>query len=217
MLCKICGVKDLQTLKYIINHKYPPNFIGFICNYPKSKRFIKLKFLKNLVNIKKKNIQFVCVLVKPKVKFLEKIRHLNFNYYQLYDVNPEETLRIKKKYNKKIITAITIKKKVDIELYKKYIKISDIILFDSKGYEKSVSFNHSYLKNIYCPVKKMLAGNIKFNSKLDKFNKITDIIDLSGSLETSGKKDCNKIDIFLKNIKKVNDKNKKKNSINRSA
>ena len=35
----------------------------------------------------------------------------------------------------------------------------------------------------------MLAGNIKFNSKLDKFNKITDIIDLSGSLETSDKKD----------------------------
>ena len=63
----------------------------------------------------------------------------------------------------------------------------------------------------------MLAGNIKFNSKLDKFNKITDIIDLSGSLETSGMKDCKKIDIFLKNIKKLNDKNKKKNTINRST
>jgi len=63
----------------------------------------------------------------------------------------------------------------------------------------------------------MLAGNIKFNSKLDKFIKITDIIDLSGSLETSDKKDITKIDFFLKNIKKLNDKNKKKNSINRSA
>ena len=217
MLSKICGIKDPKTLKYIINHKYPPNFIGFICNYPKSKRFVALKFLKNLVNIKKKNIYFVCVLVNPKVKFLEKIKHLNFNYYQLYDVTPEETLRIKNKYNKKIITAITIQKKIDIEKYKKYTKISDIILFDSKGYEKSVSFNHSYIMDIYCPVKKMLAGNIKFNSKLDKVSKITDIIDLSGSLETSGKKDFNKIDIFLKNIKKLNDKNKKKNTINRST
>ena len=63
----------------------------------------------------------------------------------------------------------------------------------------------------------MLAGNIKFNSKLDKFNKITDIIDLSGSLETSGMKDYKKIDIFLKNIKKLNDKIKKKNTINRST
>jgi len=217
MQSKICGVKDVKTLKYIVNHKYPPNFIGFICNYPKSKRFVKLKFLKNLFYIKKKNIHFVSVLVNPKVKTLEKIKHLNFKYYQLYDVTPKKTLRIKKKYKKKIITAITIQKKIDMEQYKKYVKISDIILFDSKGYEKSVSFNHSYIKNIYCSVKKMLAGNIKFNSKLDKFTKITDIIDLSGSLETAGKKDFKKINIFLKNIKKLNDKNNKKNPINRST
>ena len=33
--CKICGVSDSTTLKYIINHPYPPQFIGFICNYKK--------------------------------------------------------------------------------------------------------------------------------------------------------------------------------------
>ncbi len=217
MQSKICGIKDTKTLNYLINHKYPPNFIGFICNYPKSKRYIDLKLLKNLIKIKKKNINYVCVLVNPKKVFLEKIKNLNLDYYQLYDVTPKETLKIKKKYNKKIITAITVKKKKDVSKYKKYLKIADIILFDSKGYEKSVSFNHSYIKNIYCSGQKMLAGNIKYNSKLDKFNKITDIIDLSGSLETSDKKDLTKINIFLKNIKKLNDKNKKKNTLNRSA
>ena len=39
--CKICGVKDPQTLSYLINHKYPPRMIGFICNWPKSKIFVK--------------------------------------------------------------------------------------------------------------------------------------------------------------------------------
>jgi len=53
----------------------------------------------------------------------------------------------------------------------------------------------------------MLAGNIKYDERLDKFRKITDIIDLSGSLETSDNKDLAKIDIFLKNINKLNDKN----------
>ena len=53
----------------------------------------------------------------------------------------------------------------------------------------------------------MLAGNIKYNEKLDNYVKITDIIDISGSLETSGKKDFKKKDIFLKNLKKLNDKN----------
>ena len=53
----------------------------------------------------------------------------------------------------------------------------------------------------------MLAGNIKYNEKLDNYVKITDIIDISGSLETLGKKDFKKIDKFLKNLKKLNDKN----------
>ena len=30
---KICGVSDVETLKYIIDHPYPPKFIGFITNY----------------------------------------------------------------------------------------------------------------------------------------------------------------------------------------
>ena len=51
--CKICGIKDSDTLNYIINHPYPPKFIGFICNYPKSSRYVELKFLKKLLNVKK--------------------------------------------------------------------------------------------------------------------------------------------------------------------
>ena len=34
---KICGISDPKTLKYILNHSYPPNFVGFITNYKKSK------------------------------------------------------------------------------------------------------------------------------------------------------------------------------------
>ena len=54
-------------------------------------------------------------------------------------------------------------------------------------------------------INKMLAGNIKYNDKLDKYIKITDIVDISGSLETTGEKDISKINIFLNNIKKLND------------
>ena len=54
MKTKICGVKDSKTLNYLINHKYPPDFIGFICNYPKSKRHLAYNNLKKLIKIKKK-------------------------------------------------------------------------------------------------------------------------------------------------------------------
>ena len=49
--CKICGIKDFDTLNYILNHSYPPKFIGFICNYPKSSRYVELNSLKKLLNI----------------------------------------------------------------------------------------------------------------------------------------------------------------------
>ena len=207
MEAKICGVKDSRTLSYIVNHNYSPKFVGFICNYTKSKRYVEFNNLEQLIGTNKKKTNFVAVLVKPDENFLEKIKYLNFDYFQLYDVSPDQTKHIKKKYKKKIITALTVENKTDVEKYKKYIDISDIILFDGKGYEKSMSFDHLLIKNLPNSIKKMLAGNIKYDEKLDNYAKIADIIDISGSLETLDKKDLKKIDIFLKNLKKLNDKN----------
>jgi len=207
MDAKICGINDSNTLNYIIKHSHPPKFIGFIVNYKKSKRYIEFKKLKKLINTNKKKVNLVAVLVNPNKNILEKIKNLNFDFYQLYDVGPKKTKSIKNKYKKKIITAITIEKKSDVEKYKKFESISDIILFDSKGYEKSLGFDHKLLKDIPDSITKMIAGNIQYNDKLDKFSKIADIIDISGSLETSGKKDISKINFFLKNISKIKNEN----------
>ena len=140
MYAKICGIKDSKILKYITSHQYPPKFIGFIVNYMKSTRYVEFDKLKKLINIKKKKINFVAVLVNPDDKILEKIKNLNFDYFQLYDVTAKRTKLIKDKYKKKIITALTIENNKDVERYKEYELISDIILFDSKGYEKSIGF-----------------------------------------------------------------------------
>ncbi len=204
---KICGVSDFQTLNYIINHKYPPKFIGFVVNYKKSPRHVKYEKLEKLFNIDKKKINFVAVLVKPNVDDLEKIKKLNFDYYQLYNVSPEKTNFIKKKYQKKIISAFTIENKKDVQKHVPYKNISEVILFDSKGYEKSLSFDHSLIKNIRIKSNIMVAGNIKYNDHLEKFNEIADIIDISGGLETSGKKDISKINIFLNNLNKIKNEN----------
>ena len=199
--CKICGVSDPETLKYIVNHPNAPAFVGFIVNYKKSKRFINSEKLIELLKVEKKSTDYVAVLVKPTKDDLEKIKNLNFEYYQIYDQTPNEIETIKKKYNIKIIVALTIKNKNDINKFKDYSNIADIILFDGRGYEKSLSFDHSLLKNIPKNIKKMIAGNIQTNDDLEKFKKITDIIDISGGLETNGIKDISKIDIFLNKIK----------------
>ena len=56
--CKICGVSDIEVLKFVINHQFPPKFIGFIVNYPKSKRFVKFENLLDLINVDKKKSKF---------------------------------------------------------------------------------------------------------------------------------------------------------------
>ena len=201
--CKICGVYDDEILNFIINHKFPPQFIGFIVNYPKSKRFVEINKLKNLINTNKKKSKFVAVLVKPTDEILKKIQYLKFDYYQIYDCTPEEINRIKKRYNKKIISAITVESKSDLKDYKDFLPFSDIILFDSKGYEKSLGFDHNLLNGMPNNFKKMVAGNIKINDIL-KFKSKEYIIDVSGALEdSSGKKSLKKIDQFLIEVNKV--------------
>ena len=71
---KICGVSDLETLNYIVNHQFPPMFVGFISNYKKSRRYVEYEKLKKLVNIKKKETSFVDVLVDQDNNILEQIK-----------------------------------------------------------------------------------------------------------------------------------------------
>ena len=200
---KICGVSDFDTLNFIINHPYPPLFIGFICNYKKSSRYVEIEKLSNLLTVDKKKSNFVAVLVKPNEDILEKIKYLPFDYYQIYDCTPEEIRVIKNKYNKKIITALTVKNKIDVQDYKLFSQVTDIYLFDSKGYEKSMSFDHKLIQDIKIDKPLMIAGNIHVNDNLENFKKIADIIDISGGLETSGVKDKSKINIFLDKIEKI--------------
>ena len=200
---KICGISDPKTLDYIVSHSKPPNFIGFITNYKKSKRYVGYENLQKLVNVDRKNINFTSVLVNPTEETLEKIKEFNFDYYQLYDVEPNRTKEIKSKYNIKIITAITVSSEEDVIKYEDYSEISDIILFDSKGYHKSESFDHSLLDRVPDRINKMIAGNIQIDD-IPGFKYKDFIIDLSGSLEDEkGKKDLNKIDKLLNLFSKI--------------
>jgi len=200
---KICGVSDFETLKFIVNHPYPPNYIGFITNYEKSKRFVDYEKLKELLKIKRQNINFVSVMVKPSNEFLKKIENLNFDYYQLYDVSPDRIKTIKNMKPIKIISALTINEKKDVNKYKDYLDISEIILFDGKGYEKSIGFDHDLLNDLPSSINKMIAGDIKIEDIL-KFKDKDFIIDISGSLENNeGKKDLKKINKLLNLVKEI--------------
>ena len=200
MKVKICGLTEKDHVFTCIDNS--SDFCGFILNYPKSHRNISFKKAHLLTDIEKKNTQFVGVLVKPKEEDLKKFSNLNIDYFQLYgDFSEQDLFEIKKKYKKKIIYSIQVKKKKDVRKYELYKDVADIILFDSSGYEKSLSWNFDWIKDI--PITKMIAGNINIDM-IEKIYSIADIIDVSGALETNKVKDVSKIKSFLKKIKTIN-------------
>ena len=205
MKVKICGLSTAKQVKTCV--ELGANYCGFILNYPKSHRYIQLEKAKELTNIKKKNTEYVGVLVNPKNKELEKFSKLNIDYFQIYgNFNEQFISKIKSKYKKKIIVAIQVKKEEDVFNYKKFEKVADIILWDSSGLENSISWNFEWIKLIPNNVIKMIAGNINID-KLEKIFKLADIVDVSGALETNKVKDILKIKNFLNSVKKINNEN----------
>ncbi len=205
MKLKICGLSKPIEVETCVNNNV--NYCGFILNYPKSHRFISQDKARDLTNIDKMNSKFVGVLVKPTEEELKNFSKLNFDYFQLYgNYTNEDLKKIKNKFNKNIITSIQVKNKNDIDRYKEIEDESDIILWDSAGYEESLTWDYNWIKSISIKVEKMIAGNISFN-KIDDLIGLADIIDVSGALETNKVKDINKIIKFITKIKNVNNEN----------
>ena len=200
MKLKVCGLTKEDHVKYCIRNRV--EFCGFILNYKKSHRYISFNKAKKLTKIKKNKTKFVGVLVKPTYYELKKFSNLNLDYFQIYgDFNNLELTKIKKKFKKKIISVIQVKKEIDIKKYKKIEKISDIILWDSTGYEKSLTWNYKWLNPIKTKAKKMIAGNITID-KIKGLKNLADILDVSGALETKKVKDIKKIKTFIHGLRK---------------
>jgi|TARA_B110000967_G_scaffold205800_1_gene251111 phosphoribosylanthranilate isomerase len=203
MQTKVCGLKTTEQVETCVLHG--ANFCGFILNYKKSHRFIDYHTAVQLTQINKKNTSYVGVLVDPSEEEFKKFSNLNLDYFQIYgDYTKKQIKNIKNNYKKKIIMSLQIKQKLDILKYKIYEKVADIILFDSSGLHRSLSWDYDWVKQVPPSVKKMIAGNIN-TDMLENLKEITDIVDVSGALETDKVKDLNKIKNFLNKIKQIND------------
>ena len=179
MKLKVCGLSNAIEVETCVSDKV--DYCGFILNFPKSHRFVSFNRAKDLTKINKGNSQFVGVLVKPNEQELDKFSKLNLDYFQLYgDYSNSELSRIKEKYGKKIIAAVQVKKKEDIDKYKAISSGSDIILWDSSGYEESLSWDYNWIKAVSTNIEKMIADNITID-KIQDLKGLADTIDVSGA------------------------------------
>ena len=201
MRVKICGLNPARDVQLCIDLKI--NFLGFVF-YEKSPRNINLTDIKILSEYNKQKSSFVAVTVDPTNDFIEKNLLDNFKYIQLHVSETKDRIdEIKKRYNLKIIKAIKVRKKKDIDKYKEFTS-ADIILFDTPGMEKSFEFPKELINNLPKGNNFALAGSISENNVENIIKLGVNFFDLSSNLEDRlGYKNHQKIKNFINKINEL--------------
>ena len=200
MKIKICGLNITRDVQLCIDLKV--NFLGFVF-YKKSPRNVNLKDVNILSTYNKKNSSFVAVTVNPTDNFIKENLLDNFEYIQLHGSETSKRVSEIKNMGFKIIKAIKVKEKKDINKYKEFTN-ADIILFDTPGMEKSLEFPKNLITNLPRGENYALAGSVS-EYNLENINKLgVNFFDLSSSLENQlGYKDHLKIKSFMIKINEL--------------
>ena len=180
MKIKICGLNPVRDVKLCIDLNV--NYLGFVF-YEKSPRNINLSDIKILSSYNKKNSNYVAVTVNPSDEFIKKNLIGNFDFIQLHGSETKSRITEIRNMGFKIIKALKVKKKQDVEKYRE-LNNADIILFDTPGMEKSLEFPKNLIADIPKGEKYALAGSISEKNVENIFNLGVNFFDLSSSLES---------------------------------
>ncbi len=207
-IIKICGIKTAPMLEATI--KASADMVGFV-HFANSPRHLELEAINQLISIANKRIKTVVLLVNPNDGLLEKVASLKPDYIQLHgNESIKEIIRIREKYNIKIIKALPIANKRDLEIVADYSKIADLIILDAKPPKGAdnpgglgVSFNWNLLKNLDGNIKYLLSGGLNINNVTKAVLSTQPYgLDVSSGVEiTRGEKDATMIEVFINNAR----------------
>ena len=205
MKIKICGLNPARDVQICIDQNV--FMLGFVF-YKQSPRNIDLKEINMLKNYNRKSSLYVSVCVNPTNEFIKENILGNFDYVQLHGSETSERVKEINSMGIKVIKAIKIKNQKDVDLYKNYENIADLILFDSTSMEKSQSIPKNLLSKIPKGKKFGLAGAINLENIQEYSQLGFDFLDLSSGLEREnlkGYKDHLKIKNFMNKINELKD------------
>ena len=195
---KVCGMKDPKLIDTAIENG--ASYIGFIVNYPKSPRSISINELQNLTKQIPDHIKKVAVMVNTKIEEVKKIEN-DCDFVQLHgDETNDVVQQIKQQTKLKVIKAIKIKDKKDLNQLQQFPDTDHLLLDTPAMGQEGDEFNFNLLNHIQNQ-NYFLAGKINVNN-VGTALKYTDRIDVNSSLETEkGIKDPEKITEFFNKVK----------------
>ena len=201
---KVCGLK--QAFEVVCAADYGAKWYGMIFEKD-SPRFISYKQAENLLNSTPDYIKPIAVTVNPSNSKVNELNELGFKYIQLHgNESINFCISLKKKFNLKIIKAISVTSLKDLEYANSYKNTVDWILFDYKddllkgGTGKS--FDWSLLNKSSLNFNWILSGGLDYNNiEVAIKSTMAQAVDVSSGVEFKKgiksteliKKFCNKI------------------------
>jgi len=202
MKIKLCGFSEEESLKTAINCGC--DFIGFVF-YDKSERNISIRKAKEISKIIPTTIAKVAVVVSPNQGFLSEIvDEFKPDYVQFHGQESVEYLeKFKQNFPEiKIIKALAIKEKQDLDDVKNFEEIADLFLFDNISGGSGKVFDWNLLKNLNTNKEWFLSGGINVSNVKEAVKKTgAKMIDVSSGIESSkGVKSSKIITDFIREI-----------------
>ena len=183
MKLKICGIRDIDTLKYTCDMDV--DFAGFIM-VDDSPRKISDDFISSLKNYDFQNTLPVFVFVNPSIDEVKKITTIIQN--PILQFHGDETEDFCKQFNLPFWKTIRVQNSQSLELLRDYSSADAFLLEtyadDSYGGTGKV-FDWNLLKNTSLDKKYVLAGGISFKNIKEAISLNPWCIDVNSGVESS--------------------------------
>ncbi|WP_306149133.1 MULTISPECIES: phosphoribosylanthranilate isomerase [unclassified Roseibium] len=211
IIVKICGLSTEDTMQAALDAG--ADMVGLVF-FPKSPRHVNLSDACKLADMARGKADIVALTVNMDLDGLSRINELVApDYFQFHGSEaPESLAAAKVMHGKKIMKAISVSDKSDLEQALYYSIVADRILFDAKPPAGSdipggngVSFDWTLLKDLDLKKPFMLSGGLNMDNVAEAIRLSgAREIDLSSGVERErGVKDPALIRSFLAKVKDI--------------
>lgn len=205
LMIKICGLSNEDTMQAALDAG--ADMVGLVF-FPKSPRHVPLSAACKLADMARGKAEIVALTVDMDLDGLSRINELvNPDWFQFHgSETPEACAAAKVMFQKKIMKAVAVSERADLEQAQFYAIVADRILFDAKPPKDSdlpggngVSFDWTLLKDLDLAKPFMLSGGLDASNVAEAIEKSgATAVDVSSGVEREkGVKDCDLIRAFV--------------------
>ena len=193
---KICGLRTIEDIKAI--NELKPDYCGFIINFPKSKRNISVETLRTLTAALCSDVTPVGVFVDQPPEFIaELLNDGTIKIAQLHGNEDNDYIEdLMDLTDGQIWQAFQVHSKEDVENAAE--SMADLVILDA-GQGTGKAFNWELISGFPGPF--ALAGGLNTENANEALKTDAVLLDVSGGVETDGKKDYEKIKKFIEAVR----------------